>query len=78
MSEDLVTVADEAPRPRRGRAVGESDDDVLKVEEVAAWLQCSPRVAWDLVAKGKLRSIKVAGLRRVKRAWVKDYLDRRR
>jgi excisionase family DNA binding protein len=65
------------PTPRRTRAeiVGGHDDDLLTLDDVAEWFQCSRRSVVVLVTEGKLRSMKLGGLRRVKRAWVLQYLN---
>ena len=74
MAEDVVVVAE---HPKRRRPIAE-DDELLTVRDVMEWFQCSRRTVEALVTTGKLRSIKVAGLRRFKRAWVNEYLERRR
>jgi excisionase family DNA binding protein len=73
MAEELTVVEEQ---PRRRRTVIDRDDDLLTLDEVAAWFKCTKRTVVQLVTAGKLRSTKVGWLRRVKRSWANDYLER--
>jgi len=57
-----------APIPARDAAL-------LKPEETASMMRVSRTKVYDLMRTGKLRSIKVDGLRRIPREAIAEYVD---
>lgn len=59
---------------RRVQLMGMPNDTPWSIEEVAIVMQCSARSVERAIASGGLKSARVAGGRRIKKAWVLEYL----
>ena len=76
---DLDALADAVAERVFARLAARDDRPLLSVDEAGKRLGLSGRTVRDLIADGRLRSIKVAdGARRVEPAAVDDYLERQR
>ena len=69
-------------RPRKDRSQPiVVEDPLLRIEEVAARLDCNVKTVRDAVTRGELRVLHIGrtgrGLR-FRKAWVDDYIERRR
>ena len=50
--------------------------ELLSPEELAGYLGCGRTFAYQLLAQGELRSLKLGRLRKVRRADVDDFIER--
>lgn len=51
------------------------DDDILTIQEIAAYLKIKEKTAYDLAAKGKIPGFKVGGSWRFKRSQVDEWIE---
>lgn len=66
-------------RYRRFMGVGlgglSMDDEILTIQEIAAFLKIKEKTAYDLAAKGRLPGFKVGGAWRFKRSALDQWID---
>jgi len=51
------------------------DDEILTIQEIAAFLKIKEKTAYDLAAKGKLLGFKVGGAWRFRRSDIEQWID---
>ena len=51
------------------------DDEILTIQEIAAFLKIKEKTAYDLAAKGRLPGFKVGGAWRFKRSALDQWID---
>ncbi|NVD45362.1 methylation-associated defense system helix-turn-helix domain-containing protein MAD1 [Qipengyuania atrilutea] len=51
------------------------DDEILTIEEIAAFLKIKEKTAYDLAAKGKLPGFKVGGAWRFRRSDIEQWIE---
>lgn len=51
------------------------DDEILTIQEIAAYLKIKEKTAYDLAAKGKIPGFKVGGSWRFKRSQVDEWIE---
>ena len=51
------------------------DDEILTIQDIAAFLKIKEKTAYDLAAKGKLPGFKVGGAWRFRRSDIEQWID---
>ena len=51
------------------------DDEILTIQEIAAFLKIKEKTAYDLAAKGRLPGFKVGGAWRFRRSRLNQWID---
>lgn len=51
------------------------DDEILTIQEIAAFLKIKEKTAYDLAAKGRLPGFKVGGAWRFRRSDIEHWID---
>ena len=76
LQEDTKATAS-SPHARKATGGEIQDQRLLTVQETAEALHISRHRTYYLLRTGQLRSIKIGKLRRISRAWIEEFIERR-